>query len=172
MQEAETAERAYEMLHESEWSLVFCDVMLGGENGFAVLRRFTKEQPQARVILMTGYGSAAGALDATAFGAYDYLLKPFTVANVQAIANKMSEHLSGPRAYQHGEREEKAAPVYLSDIDLVGRSPAFVEVMKLVGKVALTNLLVLIAGESGTGKEVIARAILRAGLNETFESLW
>src|SRR5919202_556597 len=70
--EAETAERAYEMLEERPWSLVFCDVMLGGEDGFAVLRRFSEEKPAAQVILMTGHGSAVGALDAAAFGAYDY----------------------------------------------------------------------------------------------------
>src|SRR3954454_5872851 len=53
--EAETAEHAYEMLEERPWSLVFCDVMLGGENGFAVLRRFTEEKHDAQVILMTGH---------------------------------------------------------------------------------------------------------------------
>src|SRR5919198_4893212 len=52
-------------------------------------------------------------------------------------------------------------PVYASDIELVGVSSAFVEVMKLVGRVAATNLPVLITGESGTGKEVVARAIHR-----------
>jgi two-component system response regulator AtoC len=157
--EAETAERAYEMLNEGPWSLVFCDVMLGGENGFAVLSRFTEEQPDAQVILMTGHGSAAGALDAAAFGAYDYLLKPFGIPEVQALAGSVRERVLSRRA--HTRRAEDQPPVYLSDIDLVGRSTAFVELMKLVGRVAPTNLPVLITGESGTGKEVVARAIHR-----------
>jgi DNA-binding NtrC family response regulator len=61
-------------------------------------------------------------------------------------------------------------PAYASDITLVGRSPAFVEVMKLVGRVAPTNLPVLITGESGTGKEVVADAIHRhsARANQSF----
>src|SRR4030095_6705772 len=71
--EADSAEQAVEMLHDQGWSAVFCGVMLGGADGFSVLRRFKEELPDTKVVLMTGHGSAAGALDATAFGAYDYL---------------------------------------------------------------------------------------------------
>ncbi len=155
--EAESAERAFEMLAEQRWSLVFCDVVLGGENGFAVLRRFNEEQPQAKVVLMTGHGSAVGALDATAFGAFDYLLKPFSVDSVLALAGSVRAQIVSRRV----RSKRASAPVYTSDIDLVGTSPSFVEVMKLVGRVAPTNLPVLITGESGTGKEIVARAIHR-----------
>ena len=157
--EAETAERAYEMLEERPWSLVFCDVMLGGEDGFAVLRRFSEQKPDAQVILMTGHGSAVGALDATAFGAYDYLLKPFGIPQVQSLANSVRERILSRST--RNRAEEKRERGYISDIDLVGRSAAFVQLMKLVGRVAPTDLPVLIEGESGTGKEVVARAIHR-----------
>jgi two-component system response regulator AtoC len=108
--------------------------------------------------LMTGHGSAAGALDAVSAGAYDYLMKPFEVADVLRIAQDVR------RAYEKRDRpgttgELPPVPVYTSDIDLVGISSGFVEVMKMVGRVAATNLPVLITGESGTGKEVVARAI-------------
>src|SRR5205085_1173678 len=155
--EAETAEHAYEMLEERPWSLVFCDVMLGGEDGFAVLRRFSEQKPDAQVILMTGHGSAVGALDATAFGAYDYLLKPFGIGQVQSLANSVRERILS--RITRNRSEEKRERGYISDIDLVGRSAAFVQLMKLVGRVAPTDLPVLIEGESGTGKEVVARAI-------------
>jgi DNA-binding NtrC family response regulator len=162
--EAATAEEAFEIFHQQKWSLVFCDVQLGGANGYAVLRRFSEEQPQAQFILMTGHGSAAGALDATAFGAYDYLLKPFIADEVLALSRsareKIKTHQARSRA-AHLEPTEEHSADYVSDIDLIGRSPAFVEVMKLVGRVALTNLPVLITGESGTGKEIVARAIHR-----------
>src|SRR5947209_4502180 len=157
--EAETAERAYEMLEERPWSLVFCDVLLGGEDGFAVLRRFSEQKPDAQVILMTGHGSAVGALDATAFGAYDYLLKPFGIGQVQSLANSVRERILSRST--RNRSEEKHEHAYISDIDLVGRSAAFVQLMKLVGRVAPTDLPVLIEGESGTGKEVVARAIHR-----------
>jgi two-component system response regulator AtoC len=159
VQEADTAERAFDMLRETRWSLVFCDVMLGGADGFAVLRRFTDEQPGAQVVLMTGHGSAVGALDATAFGAYDYLLKPFSVDEVKALAQSVRSRMTSRRKHLGTSSDTQHVPTYTSDIDLIGCSPAFVEVMKLVGRVAPTNLPVFIAGESGTGKEIVARAI-------------
>ncbi|MCA1555847.1 MAG: sigma-54 dependent transcriptional regulator, partial [Acidobacteria bacterium] len=160
--EAETAEHAFELLSSETWALVFCDVKLGGDgghDGFAVLRRFTEEQPQAQIVLMTGHGSAVGALDAVASGAYDYLMKPFNNDEVLAISQAVRNGIE-KRARQQ-TTGDLLPPVYTSDIDLVGQSAAFVEIMKLVGRVAGTNLPVLITGESGTGKEVVARAIHR-----------
>ncbi|MCA1592015.1 MAG: sigma-54 dependent transcriptional regulator [Acidobacteria bacterium] len=157
--EADTAERAFEMLKEQQCSLVFCDVHLGGTDGYAVLRRLTKEQPSAHIILMTGYGSAAGALDATAFGAYDYLLKPFALNEVLNLSVAVRARLK-KRQRSPAEREEgPTSSTYTSELNLIGRSAAFLKVMKMVGRLAATNLPVLITGESGTGKEVVARAI-------------
>jgi len=157
--EAESAECAFEMLRERQWSVVFCDVVLGGADGFSVLRRFKEELPQTRVVLMTGHGSASGALDATAFGAYDYLLKPFGVEALQSLTNTVSERLIN--RLNHRLVSRKPATSYESDVDLVGRSAAFIEVMKQVGRVAGTDLPVLLTGESGTGKELVASALHR-----------
>lgn len=161
--EADTAERAFELLSDDTWSLVFCDVVLGGEDGFSVLRRFKEEQPEAQIVLMTGHGSAVGALDAAALGAYDYLFKPFNVNHILSLAQSVrAGRMEKDVAHgAGGPTDASTALIYKSDIDLVGRSGAFVEVMKLVGRVAVTNLPVLITGESGTGKEVVARAIHR-----------
>lgn len=157
---AQNAEQALKMLHERRWLLVFCDVILGGTDGYVVLRRFTEEQPDARFVLMTGHGSAAGALDATAIGAYDYLVKPFTVDDILNISKQVREQFQ-LRSKQEKFEGETVSSSYESDIPLIGKSPKFVECLKLVGRVAPTNLPVLITGESGTGKEVVARAIHR-----------
>jgi two-component system, NtrC family, response regulator AtoC len=151
-----SAEDAFERFDENPWSVVFCDVVLGGANGFSVLRHFKEKMPEAKVVLMTGHGTAAGALDATAFGAYDYLLKPFGPEELQSLSRALREQLA--------ERPQRSSPLrrsaaYHSDIDLVGRSQAFIEVMKQVGRDANTNLPVLLTGESGTGKELVALAI-------------
>jgi two-component system response regulator AtoC len=155
--EAESAEQAFEMLRERDWAVVFSDVMLGGVNGFSVLRRFKEELPQTKVILMTGHGTAVGALDATAFGAYDYLLKPFGVDALQSLSRAVAERQA--KTSHHRFVSTNAASAYETDIDLVGRSAAFIEVMKQVGRVAGTSLPVLLTGESGTGKEVVASAL-------------
>lgn len=156
--EASTAEEAFRMLHSRKWMLVFCDVVLGGPDGYQVLRRFTEEQPEARFILMTGHGSAAGALDATSIGAYDYLVKPFSIDDVSRIAQevKTQNELARKRPEKH---EDQFSVGYTSDVPLIGKSPRFVDCLKLVGRVSGTNLPVLISGDSGTGKEVVARAI-------------
>src|SRR2546427_4566301 len=151
---AASAEEAFAMLGQESWSIVFCDVMLGGADGFAVLRRFKEELPDTKVVLMTGHGDASGALDATAFGAYDYLLKPFGPQELQSLSRALREQLTNrPQrlSLRSGKRD--------SDIDLIGRSHAFIEVMKQVGRVAATNLPVLLTGESGTGKELVAAAL-------------
>ena len=161
--EAESAERALELLHRDTWRLVFCDVRLSAKNnheGYDVLRSFTEKQPEAQIILMTGHGSAVGALDAVSSGAYDYLMKPFEIEDIKRISAAVRSGIE-KRIGRSISDELLTPPVYTSDIDLVGVSGAFVEVMKLVGRVAATNLPVLITGESGTGKEIVARAIHR-----------
>jgi two-component system, NtrC family, response regulator AtoC len=159
--EAESAEQAMEMLHRELWPLVFCDVRLSknnGDEGYAVLRSFTAQQPEAQIVLMTGHGSAVGALDAVSSGAYDYLMKPFEIEDVQRISQEVRKRIEkGLRSSPSDELP--APPVYTSDIDLIGVSTAFVEVMKFVGRVAATTLPIMITGESGTGKEIVARAI-------------
>lgn len=158
--EAGSAEGAFELLHEQDWSLVLCDVLLGDANGFHVLRRFKEELPDTQVVLMTGHGTALGALDATAFGAYDYLLKPFGVDELLSLLHALGErHVNRVRG--RAIKKKGSSGNYTSDIDLIGRSDVFIQVMKQVGRVASTSLPVLITGESGTGKEVVASALHR-----------
>jgi DNA-binding NtrC family response regulator len=157
--QAVSAAEALTKLEEQAWSLVFCDVVLGGpDDGYSILRQFTEMQPDARFVLMTGHGSAAGALDATSTGAYDYLLKPFSIDDILNISSVVKEQLKG-RKQREKTPEEEPSRGYESDLSLIGTAPKFVECLKMVGRVAGTNLPVLITGESGTGKEVVARAI-------------
>jgi DNA-binding NtrC family response regulator len=159
--EAESAETAFAAISESQFDLVFSDVMLGGSDGYNVLRRLREEQPESRCVLMTGHGSAAGALDATAIGAFDYLLKPFSVADIVRISSMVREHIDLRRRQSQSDPAESVEAGYRSDIPLIGNSPRFVECLKLVGRVAPTGLPVLITGESGTGKEIVANAVHR-----------
>jgi DNA-binding NtrC family response regulator len=147
-----------DVLGRSAWDLVFCDVMLGEADGYAILKHFREKNYGGRFVLMTGRGSAVGALDATAIGAYDYLLKPFTIDQIRSVAESVRSQLAGKPSRKRSSDEPKG---YVSDIPLIGNSPRFVECLKMVGRVATTDLPVLITGESGTGKEVVAKAIHR-----------
>ncbi len=155
--EAASAEEVFELMRERQWPVVFCDVILGGADGFSVLKRFKEEQPRAKVVLMTGDGNASGALDATSFGAFDYLLKPFGPDELRSLSRVLREQLPSPpsRLLQ----APHATSGYQADLGLLGRSEVFIEVMKQVGRVANTNLPVLLTGESGTGKEVVASSL-------------
>jgi two-component system, NtrC family, response regulator AtoC len=155
--EAGSAEKAFEMLRAQDWAVVVCDVQLGGADGFSVLRRFKEELPATKVVLMTGHGTASGAMDATSFGAYDYLLKPFGPEELQSLSQTLREQFQTQLARRlrapFGSGGSKA------DVGVLGRSEAFIKVMKQVGRVAGTNLSVLLTGESGTGKEVVASSL-------------
>lgn len=89
-------------------------------------------------------------------------MKPFGLDALQPLSQALREHFTSRPG--HRLIAEREASVYRSDIDLVGRSAVFIEVMKQVGRVAATNLSVLLTGESGTGKEVIASALHRRSL--------
>ncbi len=154
--EVGSAEQAFEMLGEQEWDAVFCDVILGGADGFSVLHRFKAELPGTKVVLMTGHGTASGALDATSFGAYDYLLKPFGPDELQSLSQALREQLVNHQSRRVRARGESS---YQAGVGVLGRSEAFIAVMKQVGRVATTNLPVLLTGESGTGKEVVASSL-------------
>lgn len=155
--EAASAEEAFTILQKHNWAAVFCDVRLGGDDGFSVLRRFKDEMPITPVVLMTGHASASGALDATSFGAYDYLLKPFGIDELYSLSRAIKEQVLN---YRPRRLRSPIAPTkYPPDLRLLGRSEAFIEVMKHIGRIANTNLPVLLTGESGTGKEVVASSL-------------
>ena len=112
------------------------------------------------IILMTAHGSAELAIEATKWGAYDYLMKPFEMGDLLAmIADGIGQSLS------------VADPVAISDertpATLVGESGVMQAIYKEIGRVAATSTGVLIQGESGTGKELVARAIWRHSKRET-----
>ena len=161
VEEVADAESAFGAAARRKFDLVFCDVMLRGMDGYEILRNFSVQQPDARFVMMTGHGSAAGALDATAIGAFDYLVKPFTVSDVLRIAGLVREQLEQRARFHITDAAIHVSNGYRSDIPLIGKSPKFVDCLKMVGRVAPTSLSVLITGESGTGKEIVANAIHR-----------
>ena len=142
-------EDALELLHEAP-SIIFCDVILANANGYSVLRTFKENFPDMKVVLVSNHGG--GVLDTRAFGTYDYLAKPFRT-ELKLLSQMLRAQLE--RALSSVRR----TPAFYSDIELAGRSHAFLEVMKHVARVSDTNLPVLLMGEDGTGKELVAAAI-------------
>ena len=136
--------------------LVLLDVRLPGMDGLSALARIRKAHPDLPVIMMTAHGTLQLAVEAMKGGAYDYIAKPFDMEELKLLVRKAFE----ARALADEVVQLRAALEGRPDFGgIVGQSVGMREVAKAVGRVAATDLTVLIRGESGTGKELIARAI-------------
>jgi DNA-binding NtrC family response regulator len=137
--------------------LVISDLRLPDGSGMEVMEFVKKQTPGADVIIMTGFGSVENAVAAMTSGAANYLLKPFSLPQLDVAIRQIVEKrtLRTENAYlkQRLEEEQHASG------ELLFRAPEMAHVWNLVKRVAPTDATVMIQGESGTGKELIARAI-------------
>jgi DNA-binding NtrC family response regulator len=143
-------------LDAQDFDLVLTDLRMPGADGLAILRHTREVSPQTLVLLMTAHATVETAVEALQRGAQDYLLKPLIFEDVLHKIDHLLEHrqVAWENQFLRSQVERQW------DFDnLVGRSAAMREVMKLVRRVAPTPSTVLITGESGVGKEVVARAI-------------
>ncbi len=138
------------------FDLAFLDVRMPGLDGLEVLSRLRASAPDTAVIVMTAHGSVRAAVEATQRGAYDYLTKPFDNDEVRLLVDRALSAKALARAVV--ELRTGIHEVWEFGA-LVGKSPRMQEVYKKIGRIAGTDVTVLIRGESGTGKEVVARAI-------------
>ncbi len=141
------ARRGLEMALKDPYDLILLDVKMPQISGLDILKQLKGESGvSARVIIVTGYGTIEMAVEAMRHGAFDFLAKPFSVAELRRAA---ASALKTP---------EKALPE--GDIaELIGDSDYMLKLKDTIRRVAHTDSTVLITGESGTGKELVARAI-------------
>jgi two-component system nitrogen regulation response regulator NtrX len=133
--------------------LVFLDVKMAGLDGLETLTRLRDLDSRAQIVMISGHGTIATAVEATQRGAFDFLEKPLdtdrlllTVRNALAHAELVGENARLKEAHE-------------SRYTMVGNSPALHSVRELIAKVGPTAARVLITGENGTGKELVARAL-------------
>jgi DNA-binding NtrC family response regulator len=138
------------------FDLVITDLYMPIKNGMDVLYFLKEYSPETICIIITGFGTIQGAVEAMRQGAFDYLTKPVKLGEVILIVEKALE-------FRELKREHRLFKQELRDIhrfeSIVGVSKAMQEVFDLIGKVAKVDSTVLISGESGTGKELIVHAI-------------
>lgn len=135
--------------------LVITDVRLPGMNGLETFKAIRLVHPKLPVIVMTAFGTTEMAIEATKFGAFDYVLKPFDVPDMLDLIRKALE--SGRLMRSKVQIDE--APSTAATEAIIGSSGPMQELYKAIGRAAPTDATVLIRGESGTGKELVARAI-------------
>jgi DNA-binding NtrC family response regulator len=153
---SDDAESGLLHLRKISADVVVTDLKLPGMNGLEFLQEGKRLDPALPFIVMTAYGSVETAVDAMKAGASDYVLKPFTMAEMKLVINK---ELDVQQVRDENVRLKEALGKRYHFQNIVGRSKKMQEVLALVERVAPTNSTVLIGGESGVGKDLIARAI-------------
>jgi DNA-binding NtrC family response regulator len=147
---------AIESLHERDFDLIVTDLKMPGMNGIEVLKAVKTLQPEAPVIMITGYASVDTAVEAMKNGAVDYLAKPFSPEQFLEKVKRALEQRVLLR--EELNRQKDAIPPQGFDL-FVGQSKEMQKVFRRIMQVAMTDSTVLVTGESGTGKELVARAI-------------
>jgi DNA-binding NtrC family response regulator len=146
-------EEAERYLAEADADLAMVDVYLGAVNGIDLLSRLRALKPDLYPVIMTAHVSVETAARSVAEGAVDYVSKPLTIEQIRAICQRAR----GARAQKQEPAEEPATAV--QDSAIIGSSAKMLAIYKAIGRVAASNVNVLITGASGTGKELVARAI-------------
>ncbi|MBI5179980.1 MAG: sigma-54-dependent Fis family transcriptional regulator [Nitrospirae bacterium] len=149
-----TAENAFKLFSTYLFDLVITDLKLPKADGIEVLKKAKKTAPSTIVIIMTAYGTIENAIEAMRLSAYDYILKPFSLEEIEI---KVEKALSQQRIAEENVILKEEIKNRFGRI--IGRSQKIQKVYKFITKVADRPTPVLILGESGTGKELVAREI-------------
>ncbi|MFI5366700.1 MAG: sigma-54-dependent transcriptional regulator [Candidatus Binatia bacterium] len=150
---AADAPAALALLDRLEPEIVVSDVRMAGMDGLALLREIHRRRPEAVVVLMTAYGTVPEAVEAMRAGAYDYLLKPFSLDQVGLLLDRVLE-VQALRRENRTLRRVIDTPVLLES-----SSPIMQRALATAQQAAASDATILLTGESGTGKNVLAAAI-------------
>jgi DNA-binding NtrC family response regulator len=153
---AMNVDEALEKLAQQFFDVVTVDLVMPRRSGSELIRVIHDQYPTTQIIVITGYASINTAVESIKGGAFDYLSKPFTPAELTMTVTKALEErgqMPAPYSFDH------ALPNELIFGNIIANSASMMDIFKLVSKVAATDTTVLIIGESGTGKELVARSI-------------
>ena len=153
---AESGEDALERLRTQEFDVVLMDLKMPGIGGLEALRRVRESGASAEVVVLTGHPDVTTAIEAMKLGAYDYLTKPFKLAEVEIVLRRAAERR---RLTQENTALRRMVTQRGQPPLVLGESRAMAAVLATVERIAAADANVLIEGESGTGKGLIAQTI-------------
>lgn len=152
----ENAQAMLKRLEHEQPDVVISDIRMPGIDGLELLKRIRDSHPELPVIITTAHSDLDSAVASYQQGAFEYLPKPFDIDEVVAITERALAH-----AQENSRSRRRPAPPQEPVQEIIGEAPAMQEVFRAIGRLAHSNITVLINGESGTGKELVARALHR-----------
>lgn len=154
---ARNGNEAIKKLAEQRFEAAVVDIMMPGFTGLQVLEYAKQNHIRTELVMVTGVGSVASAVDAIKKGAYDYLTKPFEdIGHVGIMVEKAIERFRLIDRLKRLERQRENREAFE---DIIGKSQKIQDVFHMIEAMASSTSTVLVQGESGTGKELVARAI-------------
>lgn len=159
IQEAEDGQAALELAAHRQFHVAVVDLIMPGLSGLQLLEKLKAGTPDCEVVMITGQGTIETAVEAMKQGAYDFVTKPFPLAELEVLVQKAFEQRQLRKENQQLKAViERSRP----SAEIVSGSAAMREVLRLIERSGPTDQAILIQGETGTGKELVARALHRA----------
>jgi DNA-binding NtrC family response regulator len=147
-----SVEEAGDLLDNEPVDLVITDFKMPKSSGLDLIRYVRDNHKDTEVMMITGFPSVSGAVEAMRDGAGEYLAKPFTGEELLAVVRRILDKQARRRAVRAENQEANT-------FGIIGNCPEMRAVFGLIGKAAQTSANVFISGDSGTGKELVARAV-------------
>jgi DNA-binding NtrC family response regulator len=153
---AKSGEEGIALFDSGEFDLVLCDLQLPDTSGTEVLKKLKEKRPSVEVIIISGYGSVANAVEATKAGAFHFVEKPFEFDALHVLIERALERQT---LIEESDSLRRTLQLRTTYGDIVGRSKQMQNIFEMIEAVAKSDANILIVGESGTGKELIGNAI-------------
>jgi len=153
---ASDGKEAIDILSQETFHIIFCDIRMPKADGFTVLKKAVKLNPETFFIVITAFGDMNSAIQALRYGAFDYITKPLLFDD---ILLKIEHLLRYKNLLTENQILKKEIEEKYSFDQIIGQGPEMREIYSLMRKVSSTHNTILITGERGTGKKIVAKAI-------------
>lgn len=152
---AEDGAAALAMVRNEKYGVIFCDIKMPGMDGLEVLSKLTEMGVDAAIVMISGHGDIATAVECIKDGAFDFIEKPLDLNRLLITLKNAGERTSLVKEARNLKK------IIYGSVEMIGESAPMMHIREMIDKVAPTDARVLVTGPNGSGKELVARQIYR-----------